>query len=84
MKRLLLAFTLTFTISLSTHAADLEKFAQRYFNVMTATQAPNATKADLERYFELLVDDIGHSHLTMMEVLEMEDGKVAVIRKYHE
>jgi len=154
MKRLLLAFTLTFTftISLSTHAADLEKFAQRYFKVMTATQAPNATKADLERYFELLVDDIGHSHLpwqtddsrlpsgkddmrkgmlfylgahseykaelldvfifnnsaiairykssakgihpqnnqaidytqTMMEVLEMEDGKVAVIRKYHE
>ena len=63
MKRLLLAFTLTFTISLSTHAAELEKFAQRYFNVMTATQAPNATKADLERYFDLLVDDIGHSHL---------------------
>lgn len=119
---------------------------------MVATQAPNATKTDLENYLSLLTDDIGHSHLpwvtddsrlpdgkdtmrkgmlfylaahteynaellnvfvfnhsaiairyknsvkgihpeskkpivytqTMMEVLEMENGKVAVIRKYHE
>mgnify|MGYP005993178529 CR=1 FL=1 len=152
MKRLLLVVTLIFIISTSANASDLEKFAQHYFKTMTATQAPNATKADLERYFDLLVDDIGHSHLpfqtddarlpsgkedmrkgmlfylgvhseysaelldvfifnhsaiairyksrakgvhpqnnqaidytqTMMEVLEMEDGKVAVIRKYHE
>lgn len=152
MKKLLLVFIVIFSLSTTANEHDLEKFAQTYFNTMIATQAPNATKADLERYFDLLVDDIGHSHLpfqtddarllsgkedmrkgmlyylgahseysaelldvfifntsaiairykssakgihpqnnqaidytqTMMEVLEMEDGKVAVIRKYHE
>jgi ketosteroid isomerase-like protein len=131
---------------------DLKQFAQQYFSLMTATQAPNATAQDLEAYLALLTDDIGHSHLphvtddsrlpdgkqamrkgmtyylashteynatlldvfvfnhsaiairyknyakgihpqskqaieysqVMMEVLEMENGKVAVIRKYHE
>lgn len=131
---------------------DLNEFARQYFDTMVATQAPNATEQELERYLALLTDDIGHSHLpyvtddsrlkdgkqrmrkgmsfylgahtqykahllnvfvfndsavairysnnvegvhpqnkqaisyrqTMMEVLEMENGKVAVIRKYHE
>ena len=152
MKRLLLILSLTFALSASASEIDLEKFAQTYFNTMVATQAPNATKEDLEKYFSLLTDDIGHSHLpwvtddsrlpdgketmrkgmlfylgahteysakllnvfifnnsavairyentakgihpeskqplaytqTMMEVLEMEGDKVAVIRKYHE
>ena len=152
MTRLLLILSLTFTLSASASEIDLEKFAQRYFKTMVATQEPNATKVDLENYLSLLTDDIGHSHLpwvtddsrlpdgkeamrkgmmfylaahseysaellnvfifnnsavairyknsakgihpeskqpiaytqTMMEVLEMENGKVAVIRKYHE
>jgi len=131
---------------------DLNEFAQQYFDIMVATQAPNATEQELERYLALLTDDIGHAHLpyvtddsrlkegkqqmrkgmsfylgahtqykaqllnvfvfndsaiairysnsvegihpqnkqaisysqTMMEVLEMKNGKVAVIRKYHE
>ena len=131
---------------------DLNAFAQRYFNAMVATQAPDAIQQDLTTYLALLADDVGHSHLpwdsddsrspdgkaamlkgmtfylgahsefkaellnvftfndsaiairykkyakgihpqnkqpieytsVMMEVLEMEDGKVAVIRKYHE
>jgi len=131
---------------------DLKKFAQKYFDAMVATQAPNATEKDLENYLKLLTDDVGHSHLpwvvddsrlpdgkesmrkgmtfylaahteyqaellnlftfnqsaiairyrhhakgihpqnkqpieyttVMMEVLEIENGKVAVIRKYHE
>jgi len=152
MKGLLLILSLTFALSASASKIDLEKFAQTYFKAMVATQSPNATKEDLEKYFSLLTDDIGHSHLpwvtddsrlpdgkevmrkgmlfylgahteynaklldvfifnnsaiairykntakgihpeskqplaytqTMMEVLEMEGGKVAVIRKYHE
>ncbi|MBY6185364.1 nuclear transport factor 2 family protein [Marinobacter hydrocarbonoclasticus] len=131
---------------------DLNRFAERYFQAMNATQAPEADSKDLEAYLALLVDDVGHTHLpwetddarlpdgktamregmtfylgahteynaelldvfvfndsaiairyrkhakgihpqnqqpieytsTMMEVLEMENGKVAVIRKYHE
>jgi hypothetical protein len=152
MKGLMLILSVTFALSTTASDIDLEKFAQTYFNTMIATQAPNATKVDLENYFSLLTDDIGHSHLpwvtddsrlpdgkeamrkgmlfylgahtqysaelldvfvfnnsaiairyknsakgihpqskqplaytqTMMEVLEMENGKVAVIRKYHE
>jgi len=131
---------------------NLKAFAQQYFDTMVATQAPNATEQELERFLALLTDDVGHSHLpyviddsrlpdgkqamrkgmmfylgvhteynaelidvfvfndsaiairykksakgihpqnnqpiayteTMMEVLEIEEGKVAVIRKYHE
>ncbi|GAA6206525.1 MULTISPECIES: nuclear transport factor 2 family protein [Thalassotalea] len=152
MKGLLLIFTFTFSLSVSASEIDLDEFAQTYFKAMVATQAPNATKDDLENYFSLLTDDVGHSHLpwvtddsrlpdgkeamrkgmlfylgahteynaelldvfifnnsaiairyknsakgihpeskqplaytqTMMEVLEMENGKVAIIRKYHE
>jgi hypothetical protein len=152
MKVLLLIISLSFALSSSASEIDLENFAQTYFKTMVATQAPEATKEDLENYFSLLADDIGHSHLpwvtddsrlpdgkeamrkgmlfylgahteysaelldvfvfnnsaiairyknsakgihpeskqplaytqTMMEVLEMENGKVAIIRKYHE
>ena len=152
MKVLLLIISLSFALSSSASEIDLENFAQTYFKTMVATQAPEATKEDLENYFSLLTDDIGHSHLpwvtddsrlpdgkeemrkgmlfylgahteysaelldvfvfnnsaiairyknsakgihpeskqplaytqTMMEVLEMENGKVAIIRKYHE
>jgi hypothetical protein len=152
MKGLLLILSLTFALTASASEVDLEAFAQTYFKTMVATQAPNATKKDLENYFTLLTDDVGHSHLpwvkddsrlpdgkeamrkgmlfylgahteykaelldvfifnnsaiairyrnsakgvhpeskqlldytqTMMEVLEMENGKVAIIRKYHE
>ena len=145
-------FIFSFHLHAEDAKIDLEKFAQTYFKNMVATQAPGATKEDLENYLGLLTDDIGHTHLpwqsdgsrtpegkeamrkgmtfylgahteynaelidifvfndsavairykdyakgihpeskqnieysqTMMEVLEMEHGKVAVIRKYHE
>jgi len=155
MKKLLI-IVITLLLSTSTLAKtsniDLKEFAQKYFDTMVATQAPNATNKALENYLALLTDDIGHTHLpyvtddarlpdgkkdmrkgmtfylgahteynaelldvfifndsaiairyknsakgihpqnnqpisytqTMMEVLEMENGKVAVIRKYHE
>ena len=44
MKGLFLILTLTFAFSASASEVDLEKFAQTYFKVMVATQAPNATK----------------------------------------
>jgi hypothetical protein len=149
---LLIALFISPTFSAVSEEVDLEQFAQHYYKVMSATQAPNATAVELEEYLSLLTDDIGHSHLpyvvddsrlpdgkasmrkgmtfylgahtkyettllnvfvfnksaiairyknyakgihpqnkqpieysqTMMEVLEMEGDKVAVIRKYHE
>lgn len=151
-----IAYLVVLTCSLSVSAKEqtfnANAFAQQYFNLMIATQAPDATAQDLENYLALLTDDIGHSHLpyvsddsrlpdgketmrkgmtfylgahnkynaellnvftfnnsaiairysnyakgvhpqnnqgieysqVMMEVLEIENGKVAVIRKYHE
>jgi hypothetical protein len=152
MRYLVLIFTFLFVSATTANETDLKKFAQSYFDTMVATQAPDATKNDLESYFSLLTDDVGHSHLpwetddsrlpdgkeamrkgmtfylgahteysaelldvftfnnsaiairyrnsakgihpqskqaiaytqVMMEVLEIENGKVAVIRKYHE
>ena len=152
----ILLFTLFILLSTPLFAndskIDLNAFAKLYFEKMTATQSPQATKKELEEYLALLADDVGHSHLpwdtddsrlpdgkeakrkgmtfylgahteyraelldvftfnqsaiairyknyakgvhpqhnqpieysqTMMEVLEIEEGKVAVIRKYHE
>ena len=149
----LFLLTSTTTLALDNKVSpDLKQLAQNYFQKMVATQAPSATKKDLEAYLELLTDDVGHTHLpweidgsrlpdgkqamrkgmtfylgahteykaellsvhvynhsaisiryknfakgihpqnnqaieysqTMMEVLEMEGDKVAVIRKYHE
>ncbi|HAW91943.1 MULTISPECIES: nuclear transport factor 2 family protein [unclassified Arsukibacterium] len=152
MRSLVLIFIILFARQVAADELDLKKFAQIYFDTMVATQAPGATKSDLENYFALLTDDVGHSHLpwvtddsrspdgkeamrkgmsfylgahteysaelldvftfnnsaiairysnsakgihpeskqpiaynqVMMEVLEIENGKVAVIRKYHE
>lgn len=152
MKSLTLVLCLIVSSFAMAEQLDLKKFAHVYFDTMVATQAPDATKQDLENYFALLTDDVGHSHLpwetddarlpggkdamrtgmtfylgahtehqaelldvftfnnsaiairytnsakgihpesnqaisytqTMMEVLEIENGKVAVIRKYHE
>ncbi|MBY6017029.1 nuclear transport factor 2 family protein [Ferrimonas balearica] len=151
-KTLMAALLLLTTHSAAAASTDLHAFAQRYFQTMSATQAPDASKQDLEAYLALLMDDVGHTHLpwetddtrspdgkaamrdgmtfylgahteyqaelldvfvfndsaiairyrhhakgihpqnqqaieytsTMMELLEMENGKVAVIRKYHE
>lgn len=42
---------------------DYEGFTRDYFSAWKATQAPNATKADLEHYLTFLTDDIGYQHL---------------------
>lgn len=153
-KNILLALSLlvSATVSAEDIKLDLKQLAQQYFDTMVATQAPGATKVELENHLSLLADDVGHSHLpwviddtrlpdgkeqmregmtfylgahteysaelldvftfnhsaiairyknyakgvhpqnnqpieysqVMMEVLEIENGKIAVIRKYHE
>ncbi len=159
MKRLMIAVLITALGLLSINGvqaeddkATMQQIAQRYFEVMVASQAPGATEKELENYLALLTDDVGHQHIPyetddsrhpdgkqsmrkgmtfylgahteysaellnlftfndtaiairythsakgihpqsnqpvsytsiMMEVLEIEDGKVAMIRKYHE
>ena len=79
MKGLLLILSFTFALSTSASEIDLEKFAQTYFKTMVATQAPNATKIDLENYFSLLTDDVGHSHLPWVtDDSRLPDGKEAM------
>lgn len=47
----------------STEGFDPEAFAKSYFNAWTASQRPDATKADLEHYLSFLSEDVGHQHL---------------------
>ncbi|WP_339720664.1 nuclear transport factor 2 family protein [uncultured Paraglaciecola sp.] len=66
MKKIVLLLGLLF---LSVNAAaiagtiDTEQFGHHYFNVWKATQSPQATKSDIQRYLSLLKDDVGHQHL---------------------
>lgn len=45
------------------NANDLELLGQKYFDLWVTSQAPNASKEDIEKYLDLLVQDIGHQHL---------------------
>ncbi|WP_100643630.1 nuclear transport factor 2 family protein [Alteromonas facilis] len=142
----------SFSASANDDVVDLHTLAQSYFDKMVATQAPNASKEDLEQFLSLMTDDVGSTHLpyvtddarlpsgkndmregmmfylgahteytaevlniftfnqtaiairyknhakgihpqskqpieytrTLLDVLEVENGKIAVIRKYHE
>jgi len=155
MKRLIVAalsLLVVCSVPAQSYQSEMEQIAQNYFEMMVASQAPDATEKELENYLALLTDDVGHQHLPyetddsrsadgkqsmrkgmtfylgahteynaellnlftfndsaiairyshsakgihpqnnqaitytsiMMEVLEIENGKVAVIRKYHE
>ena len=42
---------------------DAREFAQKYFDVWSSTQAPDASADDIEAYLSLLTDDVGHQHL---------------------
>ena len=53
-----------------------EQFAQRYFDAWAGSQKPQASKQDLERYLELLTDDVGHQHLPYdPDATRDDDGK---------
>ncbi len=77
MKRLYI-FLLSLFISLSVSAAeiDLTEFGKSYFSAWKATQAPHATKQDIEHYLSLLTDDVGHQHLPYdPDDARLADGK---------
>lgn len=42
---------------------NLEHFAQKYFDLWTATQLPDSTPKDIDNYLDLLAQDVGHQHL---------------------
>lgn len=42
---------------------DLTELGKAYFAAWKATQAPNATKQDIEHYLSFLTRDVGHQHL---------------------
>ncbi|KTF16005.1 nuclear transport factor 2 family protein [Pseudoalteromonas sp. H105] len=62
---LVMPLCLLLCFSLSIQAADesLESLAQQYFSKMVATQAPTATKKELEAFLALLSDDVGNQHI---------------------
>ena len=43
---------------------ELITFAELYFERWSASQQPNATKDDIDKYLSLLSADVGHQHLT--------------------
>jgi len=60
-------FTLCLLFSNFTFAnnsiTDFKLLGQRYFDLWVASQAPSATKQDIENYLSILTNDIGHQHL---------------------
>jgi ketosteroid isomerase-like protein len=80
-----IAFTLFMSIFSASVAAnikdddsqfDYEGFTRDYFSAWKATQAPNATKADLAYYLSFLTDDIGYQHLPYSDNdVRAADGK---------
>ncbi len=82
MKNFFLIFVFLFTstaVFAAEEPVDLKAFALQYFNAMVATQAPNATKQDIENYLALLTDDVGHSHLPYVtDDSRLPDGKEAM------
>lgn len=60
-----LIFVLLFSASASSgqENVDSQKFAENYFEAWAATQSPDASKDDIERYLSFLKDDVGHQHL---------------------
>ncbi len=70
-----------FSASISAEEAkvDLKAFAHLYFKNFKATQAPDASKEDLENYLALLADDVGHTHLPWVtDDSRLPDGKQAM------
>lgn len=58
---------------------DLEEFGRQYFTAWSATQSPNATEHDLDKYLSLLRSDVAHQHLPYdSDDSRMPDGKVRI------
>jgi len=58
---------------------DLEELGRQYFTAWSATQSPNATEHDLDKYLSLLSSDVAHQHLPYdSDDSRMPDGKVRI------
>ncbi len=78
--KLIYSILLTCLVSFASAAEEvnqeLKQLAQDYFQVMVASQAPSATKKELEAYLALLTDDVGHQHLPYeVDDRRLPDGK---------
>ena len=78
--KLIYSILLTCLVSFSSAAEEvnqeLKQLAEDYFQVMVASQAPSATKKELEAYLALLTDDVGHQHLPyVVDDRRLPDGK---------
>jgi len=73
------ALMFAFTASSAGDLDDLNELALRYFHAKVATQQPDATPEDLEKYLALLTDNIGYEHKPYMLLeegnAEGDDGK---------
>ncbi|MCO4798842.1 MAG: nuclear transport factor 2 family protein [Colwelliaceae bacterium] len=58
-----LSFFFSSLLSANDSAANLEHFAQKYFDLWTATQLPDSTPKDIDKYLDLLAQNVGHQHL---------------------
>lgn len=67
------------SLAFASDVDDLNELAMRYFEAKVATQQPDATAEDLERYLALLTDDVGYEHKPYMLLEEgrheTDDGK---------
>lgn len=76
---LFLATIILITPAIQAKQNSLDNFAQQYFTIMTATQAPNADAKVLEAYLALLHDDVGHSYLPWVtDDSRLADGKASM------
>ncbi|XQW84071.1 nuclear transport factor 2 family protein [Thalassotalea piscium] len=67
MKKCLFLLTLLVTLMSSVASAnedtfDYENFVKQYYQALTNTQKPNASKEDLEYYLSFLTEDVGNQH----------------------
>ncbi|ACA88973.1 nuclear transport factor 2 family protein [Shewanella woodyi] len=71
-----LSFFFSTLVLANSTEVKLEHFAKNYFDLWVATQAPDASKEDIENYLALLTQDIGHQHLPYdSDDIRQPDGK---------
>ena len=58
---------------------NLAHLGQKYFDLWTATQSPEATENDIDNYLTLLTNDVGHQHLPYdSDDSRQPDGKKSI------
>ena len=85
MKTTIIYFSLLITFVSTTlgqnTSLNSEKFANAYFKAWNKTQAPKASKADLEDFLALLTEDVALQHLPYQKTDERKPNGKEVLRK---